>query len=324
MKKQVYLLISTLIIILTFCSYGWSTHYRAGTSGAQSLEIGMGVRAAGMGGAFCAVADDHNAISWNPAGLGQLWKIEVSPGQYQWLQDLNYNFINIVYPLKGVRASNVDEMGALGVSLILLNSGDIPGRDIWGNRTSDFTVKDRIIVLSYGKKIIKDTFFGVTGKHIKQEIQNENGETYAFDAGLLYYPRREGISLGITLQNMGNSYKFLSQEDSLPFNIKLGIAGRILEDKFLLAADFNKPKYSNYYTNIGAEWKIDKVFKLRLGYDSDNDIGNGISMGLGIGLKEVDIAFMPVAEVNFDYAFVDYGDLGVTHRVALTFKFGTE
>src|SRR5689334_13056114 len=30
----------------------------------------VGVRAAGMGGAFTAVADDASAVFWNPAGLG--------------------------------------------------------------------------------------------------------------------------------------------------------------------------------------------------------------------------------------------------------------
>lgn len=322
MKKQFYFL--TIIFVITFCSYGWATHYRVGTSGAQSLEMGMGVRATGMGGAFCAIADNSDAIYWNPAGLGQLWKTEICAGQYKWVEDIDYNFINFVYPLLGLRASNVDELGAFGASLVLLNSGNIPGRDILGNTTSNFKVEDRIIVLSYGKKILKDTFFGVSGKHIKQEIQVEKEGAYAFDMGMLYYPRETGISLGITFQNMGNNYEFLGQEDSLPFNIKMGIAGRVLDDKLLLAADFNKPKYSNYYTNIGTEWEIDKVFKLRLGYDSDVDVGNGISMGLGIGLKEVDIYFMPIAEVNFDYAFVDYGDLGVTHRIAITLKFGTE
>ena len=39
---------------------------------------GAGARAAGLGGAFIAVADDATAISWNPAGLTQLYRPEVS------------------------------------------------------------------------------------------------------------------------------------------------------------------------------------------------------------------------------------------------------
>ncbi|KAA3617448.1 MAG: hypothetical protein D8M58_02255 [Calditrichaeota bacterium] len=39
---------------------------------------GNGARAAGLGYAFTGVADDASAISWNPAGLSQLYQIEAS------------------------------------------------------------------------------------------------------------------------------------------------------------------------------------------------------------------------------------------------------
>lgn len=54
-------------------------------AGAQSIQIssspnpvGSGARALGMGGAFIAVADDATAASWNPGGLVQLERPEVS------------------------------------------------------------------------------------------------------------------------------------------------------------------------------------------------------------------------------------------------------
>ncbi len=54
----------------------------AGT--AQDWNItGAGARAEGFGGAFIGVADDATAIVWNPAGLGQLERAEVSAvGRY--------------------------------------------------------------------------------------------------------------------------------------------------------------------------------------------------------------------------------------------------
>lgn len=42
------------------------------------VPVGSGARAMGMGGAFIAVADDATAASWNPGGLIQLEKPEVS------------------------------------------------------------------------------------------------------------------------------------------------------------------------------------------------------------------------------------------------------
>jgi long-subunit fatty acid transport protein len=45
---------------------------------AAPLPVGSGARALGQGGAFTAVADDATAASWNPAGLVQLERPEVS------------------------------------------------------------------------------------------------------------------------------------------------------------------------------------------------------------------------------------------------------
>jgi hypothetical protein len=47
-------------------------------TGRQSLTLGSGARAMGMGGAFLARADDATAAAWNPAGLSYLRLPEVS------------------------------------------------------------------------------------------------------------------------------------------------------------------------------------------------------------------------------------------------------
>ena len=57
-----------------------------GTSSAQEEifflgeELGVGARATTMGGAYVGVADDYSAIYWNPAGLGQLRRMELNLG----------------------------------------------------------------------------------------------------------------------------------------------------------------------------------------------------------------------------------------------------
>lgn len=94
-------------------------------SHAQNLEfsisptpVGSGARAAGMADAFVAVADDATAASWNPAGLVQLERPEISVvGQFNAVQDdffsaihneinsthrsqsLDLNYFSFTYPL---------------------------------------------------------------------------------------------------------------------------------------------------------------------------------------------------------------------------------
>ncbi|MBL0311350.1 MAG: outer membrane protein transport protein [Holophagaceae bacterium] len=56
---------------------------------------GAGARAEGIGGAFTAVADDATAVSFNPAGLGQLLQPEVSLVGMSYRRELdNRNFIS--------------------------------------------------------------------------------------------------------------------------------------------------------------------------------------------------------------------------------------
>lgn len=64
MKTKV-LFILFLILSLSLCAIDWNIS-------------GAGARAAAMGGAFIGVADDATAITWNPSGLTQLYRPEVS------------------------------------------------------------------------------------------------------------------------------------------------------------------------------------------------------------------------------------------------------
>lgn len=59
---------------------------------ASSNILGVGARAQGMGGAFTAIADDATASSWNPAGLAQLTRPEVSLVYDQFSTDFEFDY----------------------------------------------------------------------------------------------------------------------------------------------------------------------------------------------------------------------------------------
>jgi len=63
--------------VLLFLVMGMAAEARAQVSGSLT-RTGSGARAAGMGNAFIAVADDGTAATWNPAGLAQLRKPELA------------------------------------------------------------------------------------------------------------------------------------------------------------------------------------------------------------------------------------------------------
>ena len=57
------------LILIPLLSFG-ITLFQPGTAGFQFLKLGVGARPVAMGSAYTAVADDANALFWNPAGLG--------------------------------------------------------------------------------------------------------------------------------------------------------------------------------------------------------------------------------------------------------------
>ena len=64
------------------------------------VSVGSGARAQGMGSAFIAVADDATAASWNPGGLGQLQRPEISAvGSYFSHRVSGNDFITLVVAL---------------------------------------------------------------------------------------------------------------------------------------------------------------------------------------------------------------------------------
>ncbi len=79
-KRRKFLIISLAAFFLTAFSgpvRSFTIFEQVGLASAP-LPVGSGARAQGMGGAFIAVADDATAASWNPAGLIQLERPEVS------------------------------------------------------------------------------------------------------------------------------------------------------------------------------------------------------------------------------------------------------
>lgn len=83
-RKKVHVRLWVPLVVVVF-SVLFLSHYAFAQTPLVRMEIpsspnpvGSGARALGIGGAFIAVADDATAASWNPGGLIQLEKPEVS------------------------------------------------------------------------------------------------------------------------------------------------------------------------------------------------------------------------------------------------------
>ena len=305
-----------LIFLVFICAVSLSV--AAGT-GASFLKIGVGARAIGMGSAFCAVADDVNAIHWNPAGISQVSQKSVSAMHTQWITDIKYDFVGYVHPSK---------IGTFGGSLVYLSQGKMEGRGENREATGEFEASDMALTLGYGNTLsIWDKAavnIGANLKLISQKIESERAGGVAIDLGLLIRPKgAKSLRFGVSLQNLGPQMSFIAEGYNLPLTMVAGAGYEI--GGVTLALDLKKQVYEGRTDLcIGTEYLPMNSLALRAGYlmnvlkaTSGNSIGNNFStpegLGAGIGFQ--------VFGVNTDYSFTPYGDLGNTHNISFSVDF---
>jgi len=86
MVKQKFFRIAGVMLCLCAPVELWA-QAKVGTSSSPFLGISIGPRAAAMGGAFSAVANDASSLYWNPGGIARLEKSNVMVSHTQWLLD---------------------------------------------------------------------------------------------------------------------------------------------------------------------------------------------------------------------------------------------
>ncbi len=294
MKKIVLLLIILIQPILG---------YSAGTTALDFLNIGVGARPVGMGEAFTALVDDSNAVFWNPAGLGQLKRNEVSFMYNRWFEDINYSYLSYVKP---------EKIGTFGASFYYVEYGEIKGYNSDGTSRDELQPSDILVVLSYGKHLKNNLFGGLNFKFIHEDLDEKSASVCAFDIGCLY--NINPLNFAVVLQNLGPKIKFDKVREPLPLNLKFGSAIKLLNENLNIALDATISSGDKAFINIGGEYSILNLIFFRLGFWTRDDLDKGLRYGLGIGDRKL----------RLDYAFVPYGDLGATHRFSFSFRFGKE
>jgi hypothetical protein len=280
-----------------------------GTSGAAFLKIGAGARPTAMGNSFVAVADDVNAVYFNPAGLSTLDQPEITAMHTQWIQDMNYDFGAFVYPT---------ESGAFALSAATLKTSDLERRNSDESFQGNFDNLDSAYALSFSRNINATFSMGLTTRLIRQKIDSTSADALSGDIGLLKRMEERPITWGLALRHFGQSIKFIDEGDPQPMTLDGGLSTDLLNKKLLLSLNVLKPRDNSVQFGLGSEWNHslgeDTRCAFRFGYNSsstDADGANGVSVGGGIGFKKLDL----------DFAWVPFGDLGNTFRYSALVKF---
>jgi hypothetical protein len=292
--------------ILSIYHFAWASG--PGTTGGNVLSMPVGARAIAMGEAFTSIADDSSSLYWNPAGIALLNQSEATFMYNQSYQDMSYS-----HSAFGLSMEN----GGIAGSAAYLGFGKIDGFDSTGNPAGNVEAYNG--VASVGGGILLDAFSaGMTAKAVHGVLADTKANGAAADFGTTFvYPSPvfggATLRLGATLRNLGTGMKYLDQRDPFPTEFRLGASLLQLQNQRLnLGMDFGKARGDKSALYAGAEYWLNRVLALRVGYTGNHTESNGIRAGIGLKIRDL----------SFDYAYASYGDLGLTHRYELTYRFG--
>jgi len=311
--KNIKLFISLLTILFTTAIYSYAAFNSdsKGVAGGQFLKLGAGARAAGMGEGFSAAVDDATAIYWNPAAILNSKSSSLSFMHAMLFDEINYQFLGYT--------RHLPNDSAFGIGITRLSAGAIKQTDASGLETGDSSSPSDMAASLGFATALGAWNFGGAAKYVRSTIV-KSATAMAIDAGILSPALMDDkLRLSIAAQNIGTKLKFDKKADQLPLNIKLG-ASLAITDKLLTAVDVNLPCDNSIYLGAGAEYWFNKgtawSFAGRAGVNTRTmgDINglNGLSVGLGAIFNQI----------NLDYAFIPFGDLGSSHRVSIGISFG--
>ncbi len=288
---------------------------KVGTFGGQFLKIGVGARGAGMGGAFVAVADDATSVFWNAAGIARVDpdKSQLSLNHASWPADLSYDQVGYVFHMKKIP-------GAFAVHARTLTMQPMEVTTAFQPTGTGQTFDAGMLAagVTYARYFTDKFSAGLTANMIHTGLADLSQQTFSIDLGTLYDVGAAGMRIGMAIQNIGSTEKFIEREARIPSIFRVGTSATLLksaEQKLVGSFEFSHPPDNSERVNVGAEYSFHKYLFLRGGYAFNYDT-EGLAGGVGVHFP-VSVAGM----ADMDYSFTDMLDLGSSHRISLSFQF---
>ncbi|MBN1823673.1 MAG: PorV/PorQ family protein [Endomicrobiales bacterium] len=347
MKK--ILLAATFTVFLANQVFG-------GTGAAAFLDVGVGARALGMGGAFVSVADDPSTVYWNPAGLGRLNRFSftamsqsLASSKWETLEDItpSYQFFALTIPVNTFGLPFIgNETNTFGIGMISCGLDSIPYTYLGSSGQivrETFKDTENAYFISYGVPIFDESaeglYAGTTLKFITQKFSKIDGASatgYDMDFGFMYNSMNFNIAMMV---ERGACMSWANgRSDTAPTTAKLGVSNKFWFKQsysILAVGDLVQRQNSPLTLNAGAEFgyeresgnrrlKFEGIFA-RLGvegyalenrYGYASKINEDINLTAGLGLRLVTFGY----SIDLDYAFGSYR-LGDKNRISLSLYF---
>lgn len=301
---------------------------RRGTSTAQFLKIEQGSRALGMGGAFVSIADDIEALYWNPAGITRFGGNSVLFSHTQWLAEVQLEYAGAVYHLNSTNS--------IGLAITFLHTDDMKETTEFQPLGTGryFSFSDFLIGLTYARKMTDKFSFGFSAKWMQENVVELTMRSLLFDLGIYYDTGWKTTRFGVVISNFGSdmapsgkiTYRNLENEQITvnsfqsfppPIMFRIGLAADFLKNENHVltgSVQLNHPNDNKENLNLGLEYGLFKTLFLRCGYKTAQ-VEENVSFGFGVQSKFSSIRF------KLDYAYTNFGRLGNVNRFTAKIEF---
>jgi hypothetical protein len=255
-------------------------------------DVAVGARPLALGGSFVAIADDPNAIYWNPAGLTRMEGLQLM-GTRAWpfrVPDLHIDYLAIKAPDFGP---------------IALGFG-------WLNTSLKDILSENTLILSLAHDGIGPLSAGINLKYFRldapgYERYNDPAydgavSTWGLDVGALMHIRRN-FTLGLSARNLNEPEISLlsttTDPDVISRRIHLG-AAYLFRDTVVLTVDMTSKtgNLSNSEVHAGGEIWFFKAYAVRVGTSQNRQ-----SVGAGVRADHWKVDFALVNHQQLDNSY---------------------
>ncbi len=296
------------------------------------LQVPIGARPTAMGGAYLGVSNDGSGPLFNPAGTADLQR-PVFTSSYRFMDlDRKLGYAGVLFPVRG--------NSSIGVNWLYAGSGDVTARNSDGDALGyELSQNNHVFNIVFAKRFEDFLSLGMNAYYLHSQFAEMVAYSVGVDVGAMLYlgevfgrERKDLLPvqdwhLGITVKHLEATYTWnneeylykyvdgtslgTEQQDKVPVEIGVGMSGKFMERRLLLAADVIKNMDQGVDLHAGGEYLVRPDVALRAGF-SDGRITAGAGYVFKLGTQDISV----------DYAFsTDKADEGSEHIFSFDLRF---
>jgi hypothetical protein len=309
MKNRIFLFLTSLLLFVPVIF--------AQETAVSFLLVEPTASANGMAGSYTALANDGNAMYYNPAGLGRMQYGSLEYGFYNYYPHLKIlNEIRIHYY---AATAYLPSLGAFGINFTYFALSKNIITDENGNIIRTFYPNEWAFSFGYARYLNPNMALGAALKLIKTNLgpglsigseKYRNNTAFALDLGFLYenflpklnFSKRylknnlikwcihrppTGPSVGIAIRNIGPAMDYGDRSMPLPQQLRIGLAWNTIDTDVLsliLSTDLRKMlvhDHDDFLSSFITSWEKFSFNQLEASYGLELSLFTIISFRYG-------------------------------------------